>query len=755
MKKSKLNNNKLPIRWNKTDSMKSLQYKDISRWSKVLLLLLADYRTKEALYQMMNRIRFMWKRNGSTFLVLYLKECHRLMMKSLAGQTNIEKLMRVATRRGLPLIIPGTLRLAIERSDVSVIRVTLTILSMYRIITIPGTPKINTITDPFKGISEVLLVSEIRAALSNLEWTKVRFKRNAKLLQSVTSGPNWSISGLGGMLDAIAFHKHYPELMTELENVCKVTGEELWKLFLQEIQHIDRFFETCQATKQAEFWETKFSELKLCKLSPKLEAAGKVRIFAIMDLWSQSALRPLHDYLCDILRLIPQDGTFDQLAPLNKLMSRGVTEIYSFDLSAATDRLPLKFQTQVMTLLLGEKFANSWAKLLTGRPAIFEGVPYYYSVGQPMGAYSSWAIMALAHHIIVQIAARRAGWTTWFDLYAVLGDDVAIANKAVALNYLVLMRDLGVDINLFKSLESIIGVAEFAKRLIGPLGDMSPISPKLILQTALRPAALTEVIRDMINRGVSIRTSDLHRFIKALPKKLGEDFIWNIAGPVGFLNLLGLSPFLGNKSLNEVQLQAIAEAVDQVVNSQLIKSHYRGLEEAYKVWAKLENSISQYYTEIKTYPSGMQSVNRYLKSEWRHLIANFQTVNVNLPDAPSTLQDVFVGLPSTEFQLKEIDRHLRKKEKSRISLRNHWVLLDGLGYTNQTIYNYMVESFNIIDGVNAGIPDLITKVKPSRSFSNRVKIYRELETVMVQDGISKYLEIRSLPEVEFDSDDDG
>jgi len=130
-------------------------------------------------------------------------------------------------------------------------------------------------------------------------------------------------------------------------------------------------------------------DLKLCKLSTKDEPAGKVRIFAIMDLWTQSSLKPLHDYLASILRLIKQDGTFDQLAPLHLLMKKGVMDIYSFDLSAATDRLPLRLQTQVIKILLGEKFSQAWAKLLVGRPAIFEGVPYYYSVGQPMGAYSS------------------------------------------------------------------------------------------------------------------------------------------------------------------------------------------------------------------------------------------------------------------------------------------------------------------------------------------------------------------------------
>jgi hypothetical protein len=56
--------------------------------------------------------------NGSTFSVKYLKEAFRLTTKTLAGEhprSSYEP--RVATRRGLPLIIPGSLRLKIEGKD--------------------------------------------------------------------------------------------------------------------------------------------------------------------------------------------------------------------------------------------------------------------------------------------------------------------------------------------------------------------------------------------------------------------------------------------------------------------------------------------------------------------------------------------------------------------------------------------------------------------------------------------------------------
>jgi len=52
------------------------------------------------------------------------------------------------------------------------------------------------------------------------------------------------------------------------------------------------------------------------------------------------------------------DGTFDQLKPLRSLTARGLKEFYSFDLSAATDRLPIDLQVQVLSLMINKEFAE-------------------------------------------------------------------------------------------------------------------------------------------------------------------------------------------------------------------------------------------------------------------------------------------------------------------------------------------------------------------------------------------------------------
>lgn len=105
--------------------------------------------------------------------------------------------------------------------------------------------------------------------------------------------------------------------------------------------------------------EKVFQALKLGKLSEKKEAAGKVRVFAITDLWTQSILDPLHCAIFSVLRRIPMDGTFDQLAPVRRLVDKGHKAYYSYDLSAATDRLPVSLQEQILALLVGPEFAKA------------------------------------------------------------------------------------------------------------------------------------------------------------------------------------------------------------------------------------------------------------------------------------------------------------------------------------------------------------------------------------------------------------
>jgi len=85
--------------------------------------------------ELMRRIEFYKDKSGTKFVVLYLKEALRLVQHWKSGNfsTAIPGGVRVASRRGLPTVIPGQLRLQLERGDRVALRAVLTLLSIFRI----------------------------------------------------------------------------------------------------------------------------------------------------------------------------------------------------------------------------------------------------------------------------------------------------------------------------------------------------------------------------------------------------------------------------------------------------------------------------------------------------------------------------------------------------------------------------------------------------------------------------------------------
>jgi len=79
----------------------------------------------------------------------------------------------------------------------------------------------------------------------------------------------------------------------------------------------------------------------------------------MVDAWTQWLLKPIHDYIFTVLRKVSMDGTFDQLAPLKELDKISYQRYFSFDLSAATDRLPVALQSRILFPLLGRGKSES------------------------------------------------------------------------------------------------------------------------------------------------------------------------------------------------------------------------------------------------------------------------------------------------------------------------------------------------------------------------------------------------------------
>jgi hypothetical protein len=413
-----------------------------------------------------------------------------------------------------PRIIPGYSRSRLG-SDPKYIKLWLSLFSIYRILECTGKVNTSTITDSSEF---VLDPSYLGLALSELVGTK-RFDvfKDLKALPFPISKSSPTTSLVQGDSDIA---------------VCSTNAENLIvsALVLRESNLYPIFQQYCLRTnnrwilRYVEFQSLglKLSDLPrlvksdpsfrinpntyLGKLGLKQEPAGKVRIFAMVDPYSQWVLKPLHDLLFSLLRKIDSDGTFDQIKPVHRLLERHPKCLYSVDLSAATDRLPIRLQELILQNLFGDdrKFSELWSKLLVDRTyrlnknslfSISKTKHLRYAVGQPMGALSSWAMLALSHHVIVRMAALRAGIKQFTD-YAVLGDDIVIANYIVYLNYIKIMKDeLKVKIGAHKGIESPTGTSlEFAKKLFVNGLDLSPIAPKELIGSMMDPNVLMEMI---------------------------------------------------------------------------------------------------------------------------------------------------------------------------------------------------------------------------------------------------------------------
>jgi hypothetical protein len=481
-------------------------------------------------------VRFLYnltKRSGIKYTVKYLKACTSLLMQSISGKPHksTQELGAAVSRtsKGLPRVIPILHRNHITKGNVFYIRFWLTLFSIYRVLDYTGKLSIKTIIKPSNAVFDV---DEVRAAtLSFMEnfdfpyidrragyseldirpyWISTTSPNSTKQewppgSPKTTSSHLYSIIGsyLGmnytGMIKKVLNLRY--ALGDSYSNVSKVVSASRFAL-----RKIPWYLLRRKTKNGSDIFPIEFTYLG--RLGFKLEPAGKVRVFAMVDCLTQWMLRPLHIALSSRLKGIPMDATHDQDGSLRTyvemLRREGITEVYSFDLSAATDRLPVKFQALILDIvtnydgfgmLWSAALVDRWYKLPTphwgastslsalglkpesidpnyvrvedvvdNRGRTFKAVTAVrYAVGQPMGALSSWVMLALAHHIIVQMAALRVGWIG-FDKYRILGDDGSIANKEVAYAYLDIMKELDVEINLSKSIISSNGSLEFAKR---------------------------------------------------------------------------------------------------------------------------------------------------------------------------------------------------------------------------------------------------------------------------------------------------
>lgn len=430
---------------------KSYEVRELNKLTKLIKILSISvkqvFNTKSKLHKVWSKIILdLWKKRGPKFAIGYSKES-RLLILRFINQSVDEynpSYVKCSTDKLPKWFKPFKKLLNTTEGK----RYVLTCLSLTRSLHLPLDPDWESISKS-DDIIDNITDEEINWALKKLGCSKMNPKFKDYHLSS-KKGP------IGQALKSSGW-----ELFNLPANLVKSIEILGGKMISQELDSL--LSAPFGVPFLAIFDETyKDKEFRFRKLSVLEDMEGKTRIVGMFDYWSQTVLKPLHDSLNGALKRNKNDCTFNQSNFRSNLPTTG--PYFSIDLKSATDRFPISFQKRVLTQLTSKEYAEAWSDVMVGydfvRP---DGSLIKYNKGQPMGAYSSFPMFSLCHHIIVRIAGKRVELPNYRD-YSLLGDDIVLTNHKVVNKYEELIRNFKIDIVPSKSYKG--NLIEFAKRHI-------------------------------------------------------------------------------------------------------------------------------------------------------------------------------------------------------------------------------------------------------------------------------------------------
>lgn len=454
---------------------------------------------------------------GRNALILKMKNTLFFVNRWLAGSQNDNPFLLGEpvglARSGLPRILPIYLRRAIGSKNIRLIRIVQSLLKGYSafdgshedasLVSVTGEcPDIKQSTlEEFqyfcKHVFWPLIVRKYAQEAGKTYVLNPKFRPGPRShpFYPTRGGPNHSVGILGAPLDAVAWAaspRNYPLM---------------WYQHVQDARSIALFNQVLplayagqHATRGKKIKSTILRnwdfgrELDVGKLAFLPEPAGKVRTIAIVDYWTQRAMKPVHEWMMSVLSVFPTDGTFNQEESLRSYakQTQAASAHFSIDLKSATDMIPLELYKAMLCGIWKEETVELWMALLTDRwfripsdgedfrPLVdrrLRGTLVEYRRGQPMGTLSSWASMALVHHALELFAAEKAGLNPLtFTDYRVLGDDNVTGNCAVAASYKAICNELQIPISHSKTLEGKLFI--FASQVYLDNKNISPMSLK-------------------------------------------------------------------------------------------------------------------------------------------------------------------------------------------------------------------------------------------------------------------------------------
>jgi hypothetical protein len=244
----------------------------------------------------------------------------------------------------------------------------------------------------------------------------------------------------------------------------------------------------------------------------------KERVFASGDFFTQSALIGLQTYLRQYLgvKRWSFDGSANQQQAIDQCREWTKTSFpFSKDLTTATDSIPIDLLGEICVAIIGTDLGNAWVSLMRDRDFYDKIGDRYlrYNTGNPMGFYTSWYLM---HFMQIALYLSIEKYLSLPDsrklsnpAFVVVGDDSATRSKAISKIYDIVMSNvLGVAQSKYKGYSSDVSlgenlyVCEICKRILMNGVDISPISPRVILDGLSDPCSFPNLIFHIQNRRV-------------------------------------------------------------------------------------------------------------------------------------------------------------------------------------------------------------------------------------------------------------
>nr|QDH91115.1 MAG: RNA-dependent RNA polymerase [Mitovirus sp.] len=430
---------------------------------------------------------------GIYFAIAYCKASRGNLMNYLSGNP-LRNPIAKCTGDGIPICL-GALIPSVRKRSYLVIAMIFTVLFSTRALKSGKSPDLTSVTQPFNGKSTDIV------KYGGDFWKALGYRpsvhRTPKVLLAKLNSYRVSAGPSGHALNtSLVDAKNIPEGMISL--LRTLGGPRVSNLIASYYRHpiVLSFWESMKVG------DTKVKDLGLIRrISTFKDKEDKYRVIGILDYWSQICLEPLHTYLLNALRKIKQDCTLDQgkhrLLMRDKLSGNSY---HSIDLTAATDRFPIRVISDLLRCQLPGDYVDAWEKVMVETPFDYQGNKFIYSVGNPMGAYSSFNSFALTHHYLIYHCCRELG-IRWKTLpYALLGDDIVIGNDKVAGMYKEIITDLGVEFSLAKTHTS-KNFYEFAKRIYLDDHEITPFPVSALAESHKSFGMMTVLLLETLQKG--------------------------------------------------------------------------------------------------------------------------------------------------------------------------------------------------------------------------------------------------------------